>query len=227
MRFLVSAAVVLAASVTLVGSTASAATLNLTGSVGSAIASGNDGTVTYTGNAAFGDVTFIASPNGSDLTWSTGNGLGINCPSSVRGCSIDTAYQIDTPEVLTVRFEESVFLTSVDIAQLSTTGRYFLRIDETGSIMGNGFDINFDSDDANSNGQLTVNVNRWVTAIRFVPDSGEQNDFAVARLRIDENRVPTPGPGPGDPRNPIPEPSSVLLMIVGAGIVATQVRKRI
>jgi len=227
MRFLLSAAVVLAASVTLVGSTASAATLNLTGSVGSAIASGSDGDVVYTGNAAFGDVRFIASPNGSDLTWSSGNGLGINCPSSVRGCSEDTAYQIDTPEVLTVRFEESVFLTSVDIALLSTTGRYFLRVDETGSVMGSGFDINFDSDDANSNGQLTVNVNRWVTAVRFVPDSGEQNDCSVARIRSDENRIPTPGPGPGGPRNPIPEPSSVLLMIVGAGIVANQVRKRI
>ncbi len=224
MRFLVSAAVVLAASATLLGSTASAARLNLTRSVGSTIASGYDGTVTYSGNSAFGDVTFIASPNGSDLTWSSGNGLGINCPSSVSGCSADSTYQIDSPEVLTVRFEQAVFLTSVDIALLSTSGRYYLRVDETGSIMGNGFDINFDSDYANSDGELSVRVNRWVTSIRLVPDSGEHNDFALAGLRIDENRIPTPGPGPN---NPIPEPSSVLLMIVGAGIVATQVRKHI
>lgn len=223
MRFLLSAAVALAASGLLVASSASAASLSLTGSVGSAIASGYDGSVTYTGNAAFGDVTFIASPSGSDLTWSSGNGLGINCPSSTNGCSVDTAYQIDTPEVLTVRFEHSVFLTSIDLALLSTTGSCFLRVDETGSITGSGFDINFDSDNANSNGQLTVNVNRWVTAIRFVPDWGEQNDFSLARLRIDENRV-APAPGPG---NPIPEPSSVLLMLVGAGIVAMQVRKRV
>ncbi len=221
MRFLGSAAVVVAASVAFLGSPAGAATLNLTGSTGSSIASGNDGTVTYSGNSAFGDVRFIASPNGSDLTWSSGNGLGINCPSSVNGCRVDSASQIDTPEVLTVRFEESVFLTSVDIALLSTTGRYMLRVDETGSITGTGFDINFDSDDANRNGFLTVNVNRWVTSIRFVPDSGEQNDFALARLRIDEYRV-APAPGPG---SPIPEPSSVLLMLAGAGIVATQVRK--
>ncbi|MEX2206122.1 MAG: PEP-CTERM sorting domain-containing protein [Myxococcota bacterium] len=223
MRFLLSAAVVLAVFATLVASSANAASLSLTGSVGSAIASGNDGNVTYTGNSAFGDVTFIASPNRSDLTWSSGNGLGINCPSSVNGCSTDSAYQIDTPEVLTVRFEQSVFLTSVDISLLSTSGRYFLRVDETGSIMGNGFDINFDSDDANRDGELNVRVNRWVTAIRFVPDSGEHNDFALARLRIDEHRI-APAPGPG---NPIPEPSSVLLMVVGAGIVALQVRKRI
>ena len=225
MRFLDSAAVVLAASAAFVGSTASAATLDLTGSLGSAIASGNDGSVTYTGNAAFGGVTFIATPNGSDLTWSSGNGLGINCPASVSGCRIDTAYQIDTPEVLTVRFEQSLFLTSVDIALLTTTGRYTLRVDETGSIVGAGFDINFDSDDANSSGSLTVAVNRWVTSIRLIPDPGEWNDFTLARLRIDENRLPSPGQPPS-PGSPIPEPSSVLLMLVGAGIVATQVRRR-
>jgi len=226
MRLLVFAAVVLTASAVFVGSNASAATLNLKGSVGSKIARGNDGSVTYSGNAAFGDVTFIASPNGSDLTWSAGNGLGINCPSSIRGCSVDTAYQIDTPEVLTVRFEESVFLTSVDIALLSTKGRYTLRVDETGSIVGNGFDIDFDSDNANHRGKLTVAVNHWVTSVRFIPNPGEWNDFTLARLRIDENRVPTLGLPPS-PGNPIPEPSSILLMLVGAGIVATQVRGRI
>jgi hypothetical protein len=124
--------------------------------------------------------------------------------------------------VLTVRFEQSVFLTSVDIALLSTTGSYCLRVDETGSILGSGFDINFDSDNANRDGDLTVRVNRWVTSIRFVPDPGEWNDFTLAGLRIDENRIPTPGPG-----NPIPEPSSVLLLLVGGGIVAARVRKHL
>ncbi len=225
MRSLLSAAVVLVASAG-VAVSANAATLNLTGSLGSNIANGNDGDVVYRGNSAFGDVRFIASPNGSDLTWSSGNGLGIDCPSSVSGCRTDSRYQIDTPEVLTVRFEHSVFLTSVDISLLSTTGRYFLRVDETGSIMGNGFDINFDSDDANNDGVLRVNVNRWVSSVRFVPDAGEHNDFALARIRIDENRVPpAPGGGHGGGTNPIPEPSSVLMMIVGAGIVATQLRR--
>lgn len=224
MRLLVSAAVVLAASVALGSSPASAASLDLTGSLGWAIASGIDGNVTHRGNSAFGDVTFIASPNGSDLTWSWGNGLGINCPSWHDGCSNDSPYQIDPPEVLTVQFERSLFLTSVDLALLSTSGSYYLRVDETGSVMGNGFDINFDSDNANSSGGLTVAVNRWVTSIRFVPDRGEYNDFSLARIRIDENRI-APSPASPAPGNPIPEPSSVLLMLVGAGIVATQVRR--
>ncbi len=222
MRPLVSAALVFAASAALVASNAGAATLNLTGSVGSGIASGTDGSVTYSGNSAFGDVTFLATPSGSDITWTSGSGLGINCPYSTPGCSTDTAYQIDTPEIMTVRFDDGpLYLTSVDIALLSTTGSYTLRVDETGSIVGTGFDIDFDSDNA-TNGALTVQVNRWVTSIRLIPDTGEQNDFTLARLRIDENRS-----YPGSPGNPIPEPSSVLLMLVGAGIVATQVRRHI
>jgi hypothetical protein len=203
---------------------ASAITINLTGSIGSNLASGNDGDVVYR-SAAIGDVRFIASPNGSDLTWSSGNGLGIDCPRSINGCRTDSVTQIDAPEVLTVRFERSVFLSSIQLSQLTTTGRHFLRTDERGSITGSGFDIDFDSDDANRDGFLTVNVNRWVTSIRLVPDNGEVNDFSLARLRIDETRVP-PAPGGGS-TNPIPEPSSVLMMLVGGGIVATQVRGRL
>ena len=224
MRSLLSAAAVLLASIGLAAS-AGAATLDLTGAIGSAIANGNDGDVTYSGNAAFGDVRLIANPRGSDLTWSAGNGLGIDCRVRQLGCILDNPFQIDVPEVLTVQFEQSVFLTSVDIAQLHTANLFFLRIDETGSIMGDGFDIDFDSDNA-SGGILTVNVNRWVSEIHLVPDRGEVNDFSLARLRIDEFRLPPAPGGPiGNPTNPIPEPSSVLLMIVGAGIVATQLRR--
>ena len=224
MRFSASAGVVFATAVLLVGSTASAASLNLTGALGASIAAGTDGDVTYSGNAAFGGVTFVASPNGSDLTYISGSGLGINCPSSVPGCRLDNAYQIDTPEVLTVRFDQSLYLTSVDIAKLSTTGFYILRFDETGSVVGDGFDINFDSDDA-TNGFLTVNVNRWVTlgALHSGPGRVERLHARGAPHRRDSR---APGPTAVGPRsNPIPEPSSVLLMIVGAGIVATQVRR--
>jgi hypothetical protein len=210
----------LAVSVFAFASVSSAATLDLTGAVGSTIATGSAGVVTYNGSAAFGPVTFVASPRGSDLTWSSGNGLGINCPSSIADCSTDAAYQIDTPEFLSVNFGNAngVYLTSIDIGLLNTTGRCYLRIDETGSVLGDGFDIGFDSDDA-TNGKLTVQVNRWVTSLSFVPDRGEWNDFTLARLRISDG-VPSPG-------NPIPEPSSVLLMLVGGAIVATELRARI
>lgn len=216
MRLLARAAVAVVSSAFALASISSAATLDLTGSVGSGIATGSAGVVTY--NASFGAVTFVANPSGSDLTWSSGNGLGIDCPSSVSGCRIDTPNQIDAPEFLTVTFAAPTFLTSVDIGLLSTTAWGRLRIDEEGSIVGSGFSIDFDSNSA-SNGQLTVNVNRLVTSVRFVPDHGEWNDFTLARIRVDENSVPAPG-------NPIPEPSSVLLMLVGGGLVASQVRAR-
>ncbi len=217
MRFLARAAAVMGFSAFALASISSAATLDLTGSLGSGIATGNAGVVGY--NSSFGLVTFTASPAGSDLTWSSGHGLGINCPSSVAGCSTDSAYQIDTPEVLTITFAAPVYLTSIDIGRLTTTGRCFLRVDEEGSIVGSGFNIGFDSDDA-TNGQLTVNVNRLVTSVRFVPQVGEWNDFTLARIRVNEN-------GGGTPSNPIPEPSSVLLMLVGGGIVASQLRGRV
>jgi hypothetical protein len=223
MRSLLSAAVVLIASAGFAVAP-SAATLNLTGATGQNIASGSDGDVVYSGNAAFGDVRFIAGPYGSDLTWSEGNGLGVDCPLTSRGCLLDSRFQIDTPEVLTIQFDRSVFLTSVDISQLSTTRILFLNFDETGSIVGDGLDADFDSDFA-SNGSLTVRINQWVSQIHLVPDRGEQNDFSLARLRIDEFRLPPAPPGGPGPANPIPEPSSVLLMIVGAGIVATQIRR--
>ena len=218
MRSLVRAALVLAVSFGFVGSISNAATLDLTDVVGQTVASGDSGAVTYSGDAAFGVVTFAANPAGSDLTWSKGNGLGINCPITIPGCFVDSPYQIDAPESLTVTFEKALFLSSVDIGMLSTTGRCFLRLDEQGSIVGSDFVIAFDSDYA-TNGRLTVPVNRMVKSIRLVPDRGEWNDFTLAGISI--GRV-TPAPS-----NPIPEPSSVLLMLIGGGIVAARVRKHI
>ena len=217
MRSLVRAALVLAVSFGFVGSISNAATLDLTGVVGQTIASGDSGTGVAPIDG-FGVVTFGANPAGSDLTWSKGNGLGINCPITIRGCLIDSPYQIDAPESLTVTFEKAVFLSSVDIGMLSTTGRCFLRLDEQGSIVGSDFVIGFDSDYA-TNGRLTVPVNRMVKSISLVPDRGEWNDFTLAGISV--GRVPPA------PSSPIPEPSSVLLMLVGGGIVAARVRKHI
>ena len=205
----------------------SAATLDLTGAVGAAIAAGSAEVVSYSGNADFGTVTFDANPTGSDISWSLGNGLGIDCPRSTAGCSIDTTYQIDYPEILSLSFDSGpVFITSVDLGQLVPSnfkiGRYVLHIDEGGSIEGAGFDIAFSSDDADAQGHLTVDINRWAASLSFVPDRWELNDFTLAGISIDQTRRAVPAPG-----SPIPEPSSVLLMILGGALVASQARKHI
>jgi len=217
MRLLVHAAAVVVISAGFVGSFASAATLDLTGAIGQKIASGDSGNVVLP-TAAFGNITFAANPAGSDLTWTTGNGLGINCPITTSGCFIDAPNQIDAPEFLTVTFEKELFLSSVEIGQLSTTGRFFLRLDDQGSIVGSDFTVGFTSNDA-TNGQLTVPINRMVTSISLVPDRGQWNDFTLAGISIG-NAAPAPS-------NPIPEPSSVLLMLAGGAIVVSQVRRQI
>lgn len=175
--------------------------------------------MTYSGNAAFGAVTFSANPVGSDLTWSRGNGFGIDCPRSVRGCTFDSPYQIDTPEVLSISFARPVLLTSIDLGLVYTTGLGSLRFYDAGSVVGDGFDIAFNSRSAR-NGVLTLNINRTVTSVQFIPDGREWQDFTLARIRIADT-VPSPSPS-----NPIPEPSSVLLLLVGGAIVASQVRAR-
>ncbi len=220
MRLRVPVALVAAVFALLVAPTAGAATLDLTGLVGASIAAGTSGNVTYSGNAAMGPVTFSATPAGSDLTWSAGNGFGIDCSRRIAGCSIDTAYQIDTPEVLTISFAAPTLLTSIDIGMLQTTGYGFLRVVDRGSVVGSDFMLGFSSRTAR-NGQLTIDINRVVTSVSFVTDGREWSDFTLARIRT-ADRVPAPGPS-----NPIPEPSSVLLMAIGGGIVALEVRKRI
>jgi hypothetical protein len=107
--------------------------------------------------------------------------------------------------------------TSIDIGLLNTTGSCYLRIDETGSILGSGFDMGSDSDDA-INSTSADRVNRWVAFLHFMPDQGEWNDFKLARIRARDSE-PEPG-------NPIPEPSSLVLMLIGGGIVASQVLRR-
>jgi hypothetical protein len=211
--------VALVASMLFLAPLAGAATLDLTGLTGAAIASGYAGTVTYAGNAAFGPVTFSANPAGSDLTWSAGNGFGINCPITVRGCLIDSAYEIDAPEVLSISFATPVLLTSIDIGMLSTTGISYLRVVDQGSVVGSDFTIGFSAAGAR-HGQLTLDINRVVTSVSFVPQGREWRDFTLARIRIAD------GTGPVGTSNPIPEPSSVLLALIGGGIVASQIRAR-
>jgi hypothetical protein len=205
-----------------------AATLDFTGAVGAAIAAGSADTAVYSGNAAFGDVTFTANPKGSDLTQIAGSGLGINCIGSGLYCAVDKASQIDNGEILKISFEQPLLVTSVDIRNLQGTdialGWLSIHIDEGGAVVGSDFAIDFDSDDASASGALTLAINRWASSISFVPDQGFFNAFSVAAISIGGV---TPGPIVPSPANPIPEPSSVLLMLIGAGIIAAQVRKRI
>jgi hypothetical protein len=226
MRLLVIAGFVLSSLAGIPGSSG-AATLDFTGAVGAAIAAGTSDTAVYTGNAAFGAVTVTANPKGSDLTQYNGNGLGIDCYGTSIACRLDNGLQIDTGEILKVSFDQSLLVSSVEIRNLKGTtlgiGKFSIHIDEGGAVVGQGFDIAFDSDDASADGKLTLAINHWASSLSFVPNGGFFDAFSLAAINI----AAAPGPLPPSPANPIPEPSSVLLMLIGAGIVATQVRKHI
>jgi hypothetical protein len=219
----------LAVLVSVVGPVAAqAATLDLTGAVGAAIASGSSDTATYSGSSAFGPVTFAANPAGSDLTHTAGSGLGIDCSGWGLYCQVDTTNQIDFPEVLEVSFTTPKYVTSVDISQLTSTsielGRFSIVLEQdAGAVSGSGFTVPFAAEDADSSGRLQVAINQWASSIRFVPIQGFFEDFSVARITIDETR--TPLTTPGSPSSPIPEPSSVLMMTLGGALVLLSLRK--
>ena len=210
----------------LVPAAAYAATLDLTGAVGAAIAAGTSSTATYTGSSIFGPTTFAANPAGSDLTQSAA-GLGIDCSGWSVYCVVDATNQIDFPEVLEISFSTPKYLTSVDISQLTTEtwglGSFSIVIEDAGSIQGNGFSIPFAADQADASGRLRVAVNQWATSIRFVPVQGYFEDFSVAAISIDEFARPLTSPGV--PSSPIPEPSSVLMMTIGGALVLLSMRK--
>lgn len=226
MRLLVLAAFALL-SVFSAPATSGAATLDLAGAAGSAIAAGFADSAVYSGDAAFGNVTVTANPAGSDLTYVAGSGLGIDCIGSALSCRLDNANQIDTGEILKVSFERSLLVTSVEIRNLAGTdfgiGKFTIHIDEGGAVVGSGFDIAFDSDAAGADGVLSLAINRWATSLSFVPNGKIFDAFSVAGISIAGGA----GPVAPAPSSPIPEPSSVLLMLFGAGLVATQVRKRV
>lgn len=206
----------------------SAATLNLTGAEGAAIAAGNSDTAVYGGNAAFGGVTFAANPRGSDLTHS-GAGLGIDCSGWSLSCTVDTSNQIDFPEVLGISFSTPKFVTSVNISNLFSQtfnlGRLAIVIEDAGSIQGAGFSVPFSAGNADESGGLLVAINAWASTIRFVPVAGLFEDFSLAAVSIDETRAPTAGPGTPGTTSPIPEPSSVMMMMLGGAVVLFSIRK--
>jgi hypothetical protein len=201
----------------------SAATLDLTGSIGSSIASGNHEVSSYSGNDAFGTVRFDANPRGSDITWSSGNGLGVDCSNWNLSCIVDTENQIDWPEVLEVSFEQPLFITSIDVSQLAQRtawlGPLRLRVVDAGAIEGSGFDILFNAGDANDDGNLNIAVNQFASSISFVPTAGILSDFSLARITIDETLSSL------RTSSPIPEPSSVVMLLIGGALVASQLRR--
>jgi hypothetical protein len=210
----------------LAAGSASAATLDLTGAIGAAIAAGNDDSAVYSGNAAFGDVSIVANPAGSDLNYSAGNGLGIDCRGNSLACLVDRSSQVDNGEVLTISFDRPLFVTSVDLRNLFGTtigiGSFSVNLEEGGSVIGSSFEIGFGSDSANANGGLNIAVERWASSISFVPNAGFLDAFSVASISIDEFAGSLPAPG----ANPIPEPSSILLIIAGGAFVLTQLRRK-
>jgi hypothetical protein len=210
---------------------APAATLDFAGEAGAAIASGISSTGTYSGNGDFGTVTVSANPRGSDLTQSAA-GLGIDCTRRTDVyCLVDAANQIDYPEVLEISFTTPKFMTSVNISELFPSqtvgvgGIFSLVIEDmdAGRVVGSGFSINFTAANADANGNLVLAVNQWASSIRFVPVQGFFEDFSVAGITIDETRLP--GTAPGTPSNPIPEPSSVLMLTLGGALVLLSIRK--
>jgi len=227
MRVPVGTIAVAAASALFFASASGAATLDLAGAAGAAIAAGTSDTGVYSDAAAFGTVTVIANPSGSDLTHVAGSGLGIDCSGSNIACLLDNPNQVDTGEVLRISFEQSLFVTSVDLRNLFGTdlgiGSFSIHIDEGGAVVGPGFDISFDSDDAGADGALKLAINRWASSISFVPDGGFFDAFSVAGISIGTGFGPLQPPS----TTPIPEPSSVLLLLIGGGIIANQVRRRI
>jgi hypothetical protein len=206
-----------------VASLSSAATLDFTTLVGSLIASGNSDSASYSGNADFGTVNISANPSGSDITWSSGNGLGVDCSNWNLACVVDTENQIDWPEVLQVTFQQPLFVSSIGISQLTehnaSLGPFTLHVVDAGAVAGSGFDIAFNAGDATA-GQLDVAVNRFASSISFVPTAGILSDFSLARITVDETLNSLRGTS-----SPIPEPSSVVMLLIGGALVASQVRK--
>jgi hypothetical protein len=201
-----------------------AATLDLTGEAGKTVAA----TGSYT-DAAFGTVTFSAQilGNGSgQLTHEAGSGLGIDCLGYGLACRVDAPDQIDPAEILAVSFSAPKFLTSIDVSQLTSRGYDFgsfsIVLEDMGVVVGSGFVIPFEADDA-IGGDLTVAINHWATTVRLVPIAGSYDGFSLAGISIDASAVPSVTPG--GPSTPIPEPSSVLMMIIGGAVVLFSIRK--
>ncbi|MGH8310487.1 MAG: PEP-CTERM sorting domain-containing protein [Steroidobacteraceae bacterium] len=183
-------------------SVATAATLELSDLFDSGNGRGNQDRIRYSGNAAFGTVELSRSDD--DRHRGSGNGRG-----NQRG------HRDDRFEALDVDFDRSVFVTSVDLGRL-TNGPIIMRV----SGAGGGFDLFLDADDADQNGNVRISLNQFASSISFVPTAGVLSDFSHTRITIDETLRSLRGTS-----SPIPEPSSVVMLLIGGALVASQLRK--
>jgi hypothetical protein len=188
-----------------IASSSSAATLELGDVFDSARGRGNGDRIRYSGNADFGMV---------DLRERSGHGRGRH-----RGHG-----HSDRSEGIEVSFERSLFVTSIDIGQVAArnagSGPIWMRIvDASGGEESLSY-ILIDPDDANGAGHLNIPVNRFASSISFVPTAGILSDFSLARITIDESLRSLRGTS-----SPIPEPSSVVMLLIGGVLVASQLRK--
>jgi hypothetical protein len=174
---------------------------------------GADGAVSHTFVSDAGDTMVWAAPPPSILRWDAGgNGVGVDCIGPlVWKCSFfDDPTQVDQLEILGLNFlDNSVILNSVTVAGLHAL--------EYGTVSGDTFFIQFDG---TPTGLRTVEIGQETSWVTFTAISASQ--FSVKSLDFDV--VDLNGVGPGS-QNPIPEPSSYVLMLVGGLITGRAVRR--
>lgn len=127
-----------------------------------------------------------------------------------------------TSETFGISFDAPLFVSSIDVSRYTDRGRREapILIHIAGPAGEDGFDLVVSSGDADANGNLNISVNRFASSISFVPTAGILSDFSLARVTIDETLGSL-----HTTTSPIPEPSSVVMLLIGGALVATQLRK--
>ena len=201
------------AAVLTLGSVAHAGHIDLTGSAGATVAATgkiNDSDV--------GTVRFEAGPGKSVITHVYGDGLGIDCVD--KFCGKDNPYQIDSPETLTIKFDSSVFVKSIDISNLVYENWFIAYYPEYGYGLSDTWHLfTFDASDA-TNGGLTVDLGFTASKLTLWAGSAKNVDYSVAGLTVARN--PHGGPSPS---SPIPEPSAALAFGLGAMVLSLFTRR--
>ncbi|MBN1609817.1 MAG: hypothetical protein JW940_24505 [Polyangiaceae bacterium] len=178
-------------------------------------------------------IKITAAPAGAVLTWEAGDGLGIK---STAGYEWD---EIEGKEILTVSFDEPVFISSVVLTDLFyeksnytsswylEEGQYQLADGTVGQIKA------LVSQPTGTNGMLTLAVNTTTTSIGFSAPGytdklnswcgtkyNEDNEFALGKINFDKTTPPS-----GVPELNGRSPFGAVGLLVG-GIFAACSRRR-